>query len=85
MLFKFQKIVGCIEPWVKNRDTNRIVSLCIVTALVCRVTGEHRLQLLFMHIHTYKNFFVTMEVPFVPMGFPPSQSSSQHVINRALV
>ena len=34
MLFKFQKIVGCIEPWVKNRDTNRIVSLCIVTALV---------------------------------------------------
>ena len=33
MLFKFQKIVGCIEPWVKNRDTNRIVSLCIVTAL----------------------------------------------------
>ena len=36
MLFKFQKIVGCIEPWVKNRDTNRIVSLCIVTALVKR-------------------------------------------------
>ena len=34
MLFKFQKIVGCIEPWVKNRDTNRIVSWCIVTALV---------------------------------------------------
>jgi hypothetical protein len=34
MLFKFQKIVGCIEPWVKNRDTNRIVSLCIVTALL---------------------------------------------------
>ena len=34
MLFKFQKIVGCIEPWVKNRDTNRIVSLCIVTALI---------------------------------------------------
>jgi hypothetical protein len=26
-----------------------------------------------------------MEVPFVPMGFPPSQSSSQHVINQALV
>ena len=34
MLFKFKKIVGCIEPWVKNRDTNRIVSLCIVTALI---------------------------------------------------
>ena len=34
MLFKFQKIVGCIEPWVRNCDTNRIVSLCIVTALV---------------------------------------------------
>ena len=39
MLFKFKRIVGCIEPWVKNRDTNRIVSLCIVTALV--------------HIHRY--------------------------------
>ena len=34
MLFKFKKIVGCIEPWVKNRDANRIVSLCIVTALM---------------------------------------------------
>ena len=34
MLFKIKKIVGCIEPWVKNRDTNRIVSWCIVTALV---------------------------------------------------
>ena len=34
MLFKFKRIVGCIEPWVKNRDTNRIVSLCIVTALI---------------------------------------------------
>jgi hypothetical protein len=33
MLFKFKKIVGCIEPWVKNRDENRIVSFCIVTAL----------------------------------------------------
>ena len=38
MLFKFQKIVGCIEPWVKNRDTNRIVSLCIVTALKINVS-----------------------------------------------
>ena len=34
MLFKLKKIVGCIEPWVKNRDTNRIVSWCIVTALI---------------------------------------------------
>ena len=33
MLFKFKKIVGCIEP-VRNRDTNRIVSWCIVTALM---------------------------------------------------
>ena len=37
MLFKFKKIVGCIEPWVENRDTNRIVSWCIVTALAARV------------------------------------------------
>ena len=45
MLFKFQKIVGCIEPWVKNRDTNRIVSLCIVTALVSSVHGNvHRIR-----------------------------------------
>ena len=34
MLFKFKRIVGCIEPWVKNRDTNQIVSWCIVTALM---------------------------------------------------
>ena len=41
MLFKFQKIVGCNEPWVKNRDTNRIVSLCIVTALgISKLYGE---------------------------------------------
>ena len=33
MLFKFKKTVGCIEPWVKNRDTNRILCWCIVTAL----------------------------------------------------
>ena len=32
MQFKFKKIVGCIEPWVKNCD-KRIVSKCIVTAL----------------------------------------------------
>ena len=37
MLFKFKKIVGCIEPGVENRDTNRIVSWCIVTALAARV------------------------------------------------
>ena len=29
--------MGCIEPWVKNRDTNRIVSWCIVTALVSMI------------------------------------------------
>ena len=38
MLFKFQKIVGCIEPLVKNRDTNWIVGLCIVTALITTIT-----------------------------------------------
>jgi hypothetical protein len=48
MLFKFQKIVGCIEPWVKNRDTNRIVSLCIVTALDVRVKAYSLYQDVFL-------------------------------------
>ena len=34
MFFKCKKMVGCIEPWVKNHDTNRIVNWCIVTALL---------------------------------------------------
>ena len=41
MLFKFKRIMGCIEPWVKNRDTNRIVSWCIVTALVNRHVASY--------------------------------------------
>ena len=31
MLSKLKKIMGCIEQWVKKRDTNRIVSWCIVS------------------------------------------------------
>ena len=34
MFFIFKKIMGCIEPWVKNRDTNQIMSWCIFIALV---------------------------------------------------
>ena len=43
MLFKFKRIVGCIEPWVKNRDTNLIVNLCIVTALHCILDTDEQL------------------------------------------
>ena len=38
MLFK--NVVGCIEPWAKNCYTNRIVSWCIVTALLLNDQGE---------------------------------------------
>ena len=55
MLFKFQKIVGCIEPWVENRDTNRIVSLCIVTALLLIFCSEPKTHIKPTHISTIKN------------------------------
>ena len=45
MLFKFKKIVGCIEPLVKYRDTNRIVSWCIVTALVLTLRFQKHLPI----------------------------------------
>ena len=37
--------MGCIEPWVENCDTNRIVSWCIVTALV-NIDAQSRIMLL---------------------------------------